>query len=317
MAFVGNTFTTFDAKGLREDLSDIIYNISPTETPFMTGIAREKATAVYHEWQTDALEPPNGANAQIQGDDISTFDPVIPTVRLGNYTQISRKTVIIAGTEEAVDKAGRKSEVGYQVAKKGKSLKRDIETILLQNQARTAGAVGATAAKTASVLAYIKTNVANVVAGGANPAGDGTNTRTDGTTPVAFTEPMLATALASVWTNSGDEPDKLLVNSNQKVAISKFLGNSTRYINSDEQKLVTSIDVYVYDFGSVEVQPDRFMRQRDCLILNTDLWALAWLRPIALTDLAKTGDNTKKMLLGEYALTSRNEAGSGLVADLL
>lgn len=136
MAFITNTFTTFNAKGLREDLSDIIYNISPTETPFMTGIAREKATAVFHEWQTDVLETPNGSNAQIQGDDISAYDPVVPTVRLGNYTQISRKTVLISMTEEAVDKAGRKSEIGYQVAKKGKSLKRDIETILLQNQAR-------------------------------------------------------------------------------------------------------------------------------------------------------------------------------------
>src|SRR5215831_2099597 len=163
----------------------------------MTSIAREKATAVYHEWQTDALETPNGNNAQIQGDDISTFDPVIPTVRLGNYTQISRKTVIISKTEEAVDKAGRKSEVGYQVAKKGKSLKRDIETILLQNQARTVGAVGATAALTASVLAWIKTNVA-MGASGANPAGDGTNARTDGT-QAAFTETMLQTTLASVW----------------------------------------------------------------------------------------------------------------------
>lgn len=242
MAFVGNTFTTFDAKGLREDLSDIIYNISPTETPFMAGIAREKATAVFHEWQTDVLETPNGNNAQIQGDDISAYDAVVPTVRLGNYTQISRKTVIISMTEEAVDKAGRKSEVGYQVAKKGKSLKRDIETIILQNQARTAGTVGATPAKTGSVLSYIKTNTANVVAGGANPVGDGTNTRTDGTTPVAFTETMLQTALAAVWTNSGDEPDYVLVNSTQKQAITKFLGNNTRYINADEEKLVNSID---------------------------------------------------------------------------
>ena len=297
MAFVGNTFTTFDAKGLREDLSDIIYNISPTETPFMTGIAREKATAVFHEWQTDVLETPNGANAQIQGDDISAYDAVVPTVRLGNYTQISRKTVIISMTEEAVDKAGRKSEVGYQVAKKGKSLKRDIETILLQNQARTAGTVGATPSKTASVLAYIKTNTANVVAGGSNPVGDGTNARTDGTTPVAFTEAMLQTALASVWTNSGDEPDYVLVNSTQKQAITKFTGNNTRYINADEEKLVNSIDVYVYDFGSVEIKPDRFMRLRDALIINSDLWALAWLRPINLVDLAKTGDNEKKMLL--------------------
>jgi hypothetical protein len=317
MAFIGNTFTTYSAIGLREDLSDIIYNISPTETPFMTAIAREKATAVYHEWQTDALEAPNTANAQIQGDDISTYDAVVPTVRLGNYTQISRKTVLISMTEEAVDKAGRKSELGYQVAKKGKSLKRDIESILLMNQARAAGTVGATPARSASVLAWIKTNTANVVAGGSNPVGDGTNARTDGTTPVPFTELMLQTALASVWQNSGDEPDFLLVNSNQKTAITKtFTGNNTRYINAEEEKLVNSIDVYVYDFGSVEVKPDRFMRQRDCLIINSDLWALAWLRPINLVDLAKTGDNEKKMLVGEYTLTSRNEAGSGLVADL-
>jgi hypothetical protein len=317
MAILTNTFTTYTAIGLREDLSDIIYNISPTETPFMTAIAREKSTAVYHEWQTDALEAPNTGNAQIQGDDISAYDAVVPTVRLGNYTQISRKTVVISMTEEAVDKAGRKSEIGYQVAKKGKSLKRDIESILLMNQARAVGTVGATPARMASVLAWIHTNVANVVAGGLNPQGDGTNARTDGTTPVAFTELMLQTALASVWQNSGDEPDFVLVNSNQKTKISAFTGNNTRYVNAEEEKLVNSIDVYVYDFGSVEIKPDRFMRQRDALIINSDLWGLAWLRPINLVDLAKTGDNEKKMLVGEYTLTARNEAGSGLVADLL
>jgi hypothetical protein len=217
-------------------------------------------------------------------------------------------------TEEAVDKAGRKSEVGYQVAKKGKSLKRDIETILLQNQARAVGTVGATPARAASVLAWVHTNVV-MGAGGANPIGDGTNARTDGT-QAAFTEAMLQQALASVWTNSGDEPDFVLVNSTQKKAISGFSGNNTRYVNAEEEKLVNSIDVYVYDFGSVEIKADRFMRLRDAIIVNSDLWGLAWLRPINLVDLAKTGDNEKKMLVGEYTLSARNEAGSGLVADL-
>ena len=165
MALLGNTFTTYSAVGLREDLSDIIYNISPTETPFMTAIAREKATAVYHEWQTDLLETPNTGNAQIQGDDISAFDAVVPTVRLGNYTQISRKTVVISMTEEAVEQAGLKTEMGYQVAKKGKSLKRDIESILLTNQARAVGTVGATPATLGSVLSWIHTNVAMGVGG--------------------------------------------------------------------------------------------------------------------------------------------------------
>jgi hypothetical protein len=314
MTILGNTFTTYSAVGLREDLSDIIYNISPTETPFMTSIAREKSTAVYHEWQTDALEAPNANNAQIQGDDISSYDAVVPTVRLGNYTQISRKTVVISMTEEAVDKAGRKSEIGYQVAKKGKSLKRDIETILLSSQARAVGTVGATPAKLASVLAWLHTNV-QMGAAGANPIGDGTNTRTDGT-QAAFTEAMLQLALASIWTNSGDEPDYVLVNSSQKKAISAFTGNNTRYVNAEEEKLVNSIDVYVYDFGSVEIKADRFMRLRDALIINSDFWGLAWLRPINLVELAKTGDNEKKMLVGVYTLSSRNEAGSGIVADL-
>lgn len=313
MAFITNTFTTYSAIGLREDLTDIIYNISPTETPFMTGIARNKATAVLHEWQTDALEPPNGSNAQLQGDDISAFDAVIPTVRLGNYTQISRKTVIISMTEEAVDKAGRKNEMGYQVAKKGKSLKRDIETILLSNQARLVGNT-TTAPLLGSVLSWMHTNTTMGV-GGANPTTPGSTPRTDGT-QAAFTEAMLQSTLASVWTNSGDEPDQLLVNSNLKQEVSKFVGNNTRYINADEQKLVTSIDVYVYDFGSIEVKADRFMRQRDALIINTDLWALSWLRPINLVDLAKTGDNEKKLMVGEYTLEARNEAGSGGVFDL-
>lgn len=314
MALIGNTFTTYSAVGLREDLSDIIYNISPTETPFMTAIAREKATAVYHEWQTDVLETPNTGNAQIQGDDISSYDAVVPTVRLGNYSQISRKTVIISMTEEAVNKAGRKSEVGYQIAKKGKSLKRDIESILLMNQARAAGAAGTTAALSASVLAWIHTNTA-MGTGGVNPTGDGTNARTDGT-QAPITEAMLQGVLSSIWTNSGDEPDQVLVNSSQKVKISAFSGNNTRYVNAEEEKLVNTIDVYVYDFGTVEIKPDRFMRQRDALVINTDLWALAWLRPINLVDLAKTGDNQKKMLIGEYTLSSRNEAGSGGVFDL-
>jgi hypothetical protein len=314
MALITNTFTTYSAVGLREDLTDVVYNISPTETPFMTGIARGKAMAVFHEWQTDALEAPNGANAQIQGDDISAFDAVVPTVRLGNYTQISRKTVIISMTEEAVDKAGRKNEMGYQVAKKGKSLKRDIETILLQNQARAVGSTSV-AALTGSVLSFIHTNTVKG-AGGADPAGNGTNARTDGT-QVPFTEAMLKQALASVWNNSGDEPDQLLVNSEQKQLIStSFTGNSTRYINADEEKIVASVDVYVYDFGSVEIKADRFMRQRDVLIINSDLWAVSWLRPIALVDLAKTGDNEKKLMVGEYTLEARNEAGSGGVFDL-
>jgi len=158
MSAIANTFQTYDAKGIREDLSDIIYNISPTETPFMANAGRGKASNTLFEWQTDSLANTNTSNAQLEGDDVSSFDAVSPTVRLGNYTQISRKTVVIAGTEEVVNKAGRKSELAYQLAKKGKELKRDMEAICLANQGAAAGN-DTTARVTGSILAFIKTNV--------------------------------------------------------------------------------------------------------------------------------------------------------------
>jgi len=315
MTIVANTFTTFTAKGIREDLTDVIYNISPTETPFMTGIGRTKAEQTYHEWQTDALATANPTNAQLQGDDISSFDSVTATTRIGNYTQISRKTVIIADTEEVVRKAGRKSEVAYQVAKKGKELKRDIETILVGvNQASAVGN-STSAPNLGSILSWIYTNGVYGSAGTNPQAATGAYTRTDGTTR-PFVESYLKTALSDIFTASGDEPEQIQLGATLKQEMSTFTGNSTRMMDADSAKLVATIDVYVYDFGSIRVVPNRFMRTRDALIINTDLWAVAWLRPIKLVDLAKTGDAVKKMLIGEYTLESRNEAGSGGVFDL-
>src|SRR5579863_4477016 len=204
---ITNTFMTYSAKGLREDLTDVIWNVSPTETPFVTRISRAKAQATLHEWQTDSLASAQ-TNAQVQGDDIGTasFDAVNATTRLGNYTQISRKTVIIAGTEEAVRKAGRKSEIAYQVAKKGKELKRDIEynTIGL-NQAKGVASSG-TAPLQATLLSWIKTNTDKGAGGGDPAAADGTGVRTDGTVR-SFVESSLKNALQSIYTNAGDEPD--------------------------------------------------------------------------------------------------------------
>jgi len=317
---ITNTFMTYSAIGLREDLTDVIWNVSPTETPFVTGVARTKANAVLHEWQRDVLASA-ATNQQVQGDDISSFDSVTASVRLGNYTQISRKTVIIADTEEAVRKAGRKSEVAYQIAKKGKELKRDIEYNLLSlNQAKTVASSG-TAPQAASILSWIKTNgvLASTATGsaGSNPsAADGTGTRTDAGTTGAFIEADLKTCLQDIFTNSGDEPEFLMVGPAQKQEVSAFTGNSTRFVDAEGKKLVASVDVYVYDFGSLRVVPNRFQRTRDALVINTDLWAIAWLRPIKLVDLAKTGDAEKHMLVGEYTLEARNEAGSGGVFDI-
>jgi hypothetical protein len=190
MALPTNTFATYEAIGNREDLSDVIYRIDPTDTPFMNGVEREKASAVNHEWQTQALASADNTNAQLEGDDANT-NSVTATSRLGNIAQISTKVARVTGTQRAVDHAGRDDELAYQEMLKGLELKRDMETILVgTNQAKVTGN-DTTARKTASVLSWIKSATSKGSGGGADPSSaDGTGTRTDGTQR-AFTEANL------------------------------------------------------------------------------------------------------------------------------
>jgi hypothetical protein len=219
MAIVTNTFTHFDAKGVREALSNVIANISPEETPFQSNVGSKSVSNTYFEWQKDSLAAAD-TTARISGDDVSSFDSTSATTRVGNYTQILRRTVIVADNLEAVDKAGRDSELAYQVAKRGKELKRDIEAVLTANNARVAGGTG-TAPETAGLGAWIATND-NFGTSGASPTGDGSDARTDGTQR-AFTEAMLQSVMSSVWT-AGGNPSVLMVGAFNKQAVSAFAG---------------------------------------------------------------------------------------------
>jgi len=311
MAQPTNTFDTYDAVGIREDLQDVIYSISPTETPFMSSAAREQVKNTLHEWQTDSLAAAVTNNAVIEGDD-ATLDASSATTRLGNYTQIMDKTVVITGTQEAVDKAGRASELAYQIAKKSKELKRDIESTLLTNQARVAGN-SSTARKFGSIGSWVATND-DLGASGASPTGDGTDARTDGTQR-ALTEASLKSVIKNVW-NAGGNPSIIMVGPFNKQKISGFTGGSTRFDASEDKTLYTSIDVYSSDFGDLEVVPNRFSRDRDAWVLDMDYWSVGFLRDFTMHELSKSGDSEKRQLLVELSLISRNEAASGLVADL-
>lgn len=311
MAQPTNSFSTYDAVGNREDLSNVIYDISPTETPFISGIASVPGTATLHEWQTDALAAASAGNAVIEGDDATTTAST-PTVRLGNRMQISDKVPRVTGTQRAVDSAGRGDDFDYQILKSGMELKRDMEMSLLANNAAVAGN-DTTARELAGVEAWIAAND-SFGAGGASPTGDGSDARTDGTQR-AFLESDLKTVLASCW-DAGGSPNQIQVGSFNKQAMSAFSGNATRNTNSADKKLVTAIDVYVSDFGDIQVVANRFSRSRSALVLDTDKWALATLRQFEQTPLAKTGDSDREQLLCEYTLESRNEAASGGVFDL-
>jgi len=313
MAIVANTFTRYSAVGIREDLSNVIYNISPEETPFISNIGRENVKNTYFEWQTDSLAAASASNAALEGDDVASFTAVSPTSRIGNYTQISTKNVVISGTLEALDKAGRRSELTYQLAKLGSELKRDMESALLANQSPVAGNT-TTARRTAGLPAFIKTNT-DFGSGGADTAGIAA--RTDGTQR-AFTEDQLKDVIAQVW-ESGGTPKMLMVGSHNKQVASGFTGIATRFRDvpaGQQAQIVGAADVYVSDFGTVNIVPNRFQRARDAFVVDPQYASMAVLRPIQQMELAKTGDAEKRLMLVEYGLKVNNEAAHGIVADL-
>ena len=310
MAQPTNTFDTYDSIGEREDLSDVIYNISPTDTPFLSSAAKTQATAVLHEWQTDSLAAAVTNNAVIEGNE-ATADAVAATTRLSNSSQILDKVITITGTQEAVDKAGRASEIAYQIAKKAKELKRDLESSLTSNNAEVTGSASA-----ARVLGGLGSWVAtNDVFGGSGSSGSlGNTARTNGTQR-AFTEAQLKSVIKSVW-NSGGNPQIIMVGPFNKQKLSGFTGNSTRFDAGADATLYTSVDVYASDFGQTQVIPNRFSRDREATVLDMDYWGVAFLRDFSMHELAKTGDTEKRQLLVECTLESRNEAASGMIADL-
>ena len=313
MALETDAFTTYSAIGNREDLSDVIYMISPTDTPFLSGVPRTKATAVLHEWQTDALAAAVATNQVLEGD-AATVDAATATVRLSNSCEISDKVPRVTGTQESVNKAGRKSEMSYQVAKRAQELKRDMESSLMANKAEVTG--GATTARDLGSLgAWVTTNI-SIGAGGsaAGTALVGNTARTDGTQR-AITEAQLKAALKLCW-DSGGDPECIMVGSFVKQAVSGFTGNATRFKGAEDKSLMAAIDIYDSDFGELQIIPNRFQRARDCWLFQKDMWGVAYLRPFMLWDLAKTGDTERKQLLVEFTLEARNEAASGAVFDL-
>ena len=318
MTIVTNTFTTFDAKGIREDLSNIITNIAPEETPYMSNIGRESISNSLFEWQTDTLAAA-AANKQLEGDDVSSFDAVTATVRLQNYAQISRKTIILSATEEVVNKAGRRSELAYQIAKRGSELKRDQEFTMLNGAVAAAGSTSV-ARGTASLGAFIKTNV-DMQTNGTNPSYTTlpNSARTDGNVRT-FTETILKNVIQQVWA-AGGTPKILMTGPVNKQRVSGFSGIASSRFNIDggvkPATIIGAADVYVSDFGNVQVVPNRFQRERDAWVIDPEYAKMTTLRPYQQVELAKTGDAEKRMLIVEFGHKVLAENAHGLAADLV
>lgn len=310
MAQLANSFGTMTAVGNRESLADDIYNISPEETPFLAAIGKGKAYAVYEEWQTDALAA--ASNNKVEQGNESTIAAVTPTVRVGNRTQISEKPYAVTGTQEVVSKAGRKSEIAYQDAKKMVELKRDVEFACLQNTTAIAAAAG-TPGQSRGVLGWIATNTVKGT-GGVDPNPITNTAPTDGT-QAALTETMLKTVAQAVWTAGGD-PTMFFVPSSQRATVSAFTGGATKFDKTEDKTLYGTVEVYVGDFGRYSIINSRYQRQRECFLIQPNMWQLLTLRPMKGIDLAVTGDSKKRLINTEFTLKCNNEAANGAIRDL-
>jgi hypothetical protein len=319
MGVSANTNETYDVTTIREDLQDALISISPTDTPVMSAIGRRNVDNTFFEWGVVSLAAASSSNRVIEGEAAPGNDAATNAVRQGNYTQISDKVVEVSDTANAVNGAGDAQTTAKQVAYKLKELKRDMETMICDNVAGSAGASG-TARASAGLPAHLRTN-ANRGTGGADGTTSGSGdagyvdaAATDGTTR-AVTETLLKGVIADCW-DQGAEPSVVICGSSQKQTISTFTGNATRYKEAEDSKLNAAIDVYISDFGELQIVPSRFSRARDVLVLDPNYARVAYLKPTTQKELARTGHSERRLISVEYGVQVDNEAAHGVVADV-
>ena len=287
--------TTYSAVGNREDVSDIITNITPTETPLYSMFGKTEADATYHEWLEDELNPP-GDNAKVEGSDYGSATSTTRT-RKGNYTQIFEKVAKVSGSQEAVKKYGIKSELAYQMANRMKEIAKDVEYAIINNTSKVAGSAS-TARKMGGIQAFVTTNVDD-----------------NGGTPRDLTEDLLNDGIQSAWQAGGD-PNVVVVCGKHKRVISEFTAGVTKTLEAEDKRLIAAVDVYESNFGVVRIIPHRYMLTDTLFILDTNYWKIAYLRPFKVKDIPPTGDYVAKAIIGELTLEARAEKANAIIKDL-
>ena len=317
MAVPSETLLSYGTVGIREDLSDVIYDVAPDETPLLSTLDQATAKQKTHEWQTDTLDTPSADNEFLEGDDFAGTAANV-TTRLNNILQISKKEPVVSGSNESYDAAGRGSEMEYQIVQKGRALKTDIEKSMFANKAKNAGNAS-TARIAAGIPAWLTSNT-DFDAGGADPTGDGSDTRTDSGTTRAFAETQFTGVLESIF-DSGGNPDQCFLAASKKTTSNAFVGAATeKNIDVGTRTVINVVAVYESDFSTsgIAMIPSRHVRSRDVIIVENQFlgFATAPGRNMVDEELGKTGDNTKHQLICEWTLEMRNEAAHGGVYDL-
>jgi len=311
MAKVTNAFDTYTATADREQLSNVIYNISPQSTPFMSSIGKNNIKNVVFDWQTETLPTASGAG-QLEGFELSRA-AATATTRVSNVAQISSRDATVTGSQQASDPAGKKSEMAHQLAIMAKALKRDMETALCQKNAKTTGAA-ATARLTGGFESWVTSNVSRGT-GGAGAGSGAAPTDAAAGNKRALTEALLKTVLQSCFTNGG-EPSMAICGPINKQVISGFTGRSQARQMIDATTVEASVSIYSSDFGDLKIVPSNFNRERSLLLVDPDFAKVSYLRSFETVDISTIGDAQTKMILAEYGLEMSNQAAHGIVADL-
>lgn len=318
MAVPANLYQRDSLRGAREDLIEKIFQVSPTETPISSGAKKVTATSVFHEWQRDALAAANADNAAIDGDD-ATLQAQVATERVGNHCQIFTKVLGVSRRAQIVKKAGRGAELGYLKAKAMMEIKRDMEAMIVSNNPAVASTT-AVAGKSGGlgVQLYKNTSHNGVGATASWVTGAPTVATTAGTNRV-FSVGLLNTVQQSIFTNSGVQPDMIVMGPAHKAVFSTFTGIAQNRLDTGKKQgaVVTGADVFIGDFGTLQVVPHYLMAgSTRAYVLNLDYIDVAFLDGIKTTELAKTGDSEKILITADVALTVRNSDSQGKIADL-
>ena len=308
MAKVTNAFDTYSATADREDLSNIIYNISPMQTPFMSSIGKRNIKNVVFDWQTEVLPTPSAAG-QLEGFELSRSTSTA-TTRVSNVAMISSRDATVTGSQDASDPAGKKSEMAHQLAIMAKALKRDMEEALCQNGAKTTGDAS-TARVTGGFESWLTSNVSR--GSGGSGAGGGA-APVDGTDR-DLTEDLLKGVLQTMFGN-GAEPSMAICGPHNKQVISGFTGRTQARQFVDANTVEASVSVYSSDFGELKIVPSNRSRERSLLLVDPEFAKVSYLRDFKTVDIATIGDAETKMIVCEYGLEVSNEAAHGIVADL-
>ena len=311
------TTTVSNTSGLAEDFEDIIFDVSPTDTPMLTMAKRKKATARYHQWQTDSLAAASSNKAEEGAD--ATYGTAAQTTTLGQYCQISTKTVDISRTLDIVNKYGRKSEVAFQLMKRGKELKRDMEFTICRNQASASTTARATAGWESMISGnLVRANSGQTTDYSVRGFSAASWTAPEDGSQVTFIEADLVSALGLAWDDGGD-PSVIMMSKKNKNLFNAFSGIATKYneVRGTNQAVVSgAADVYVSSYGNHTVKLNRYMRDIAVFCIDPEYISVAYLDGIKKTPMAKTGDSERYLLTVEYALVADNQDAHATVGGV-